>query len=81
MLKQRPIDQLFLVAKSGKNVSYGSEAWRPSWNLSDLYKADTVVKPYLVWGLKEDEIQVQEGSEKKDTDRQNDFAGTKLLDG
>ena len=27
--------------------------------------------------MKEDEIQVQEGSEKKDTDRQNDFAGTK----
>ena len=66
----RPIDQLFLVAKNGKNVSYGSEAWRPSWNLSDLYKADTVVKPYLVWGMKEDESE-------KDTDRQNDLAGAK----
>ena len=66
----RPIDQLFLVAKSGKNVSFGSEAWRPSWNLSDLYKADTVVKPYLVWGMKEDESE-------KDTDRQNDLAGAK----
>ena len=49
----RPLDQLFLVAKGDKNVCFGSEAWRPLWNLSDIYRAETVIKPYLEWGVRE----------------------------
>ena len=49
----RPLDQLFLVAKGDKNVCFGSEAWMPLWNLSDIYQAGTLMKPYTEWGEKE----------------------------
>ena len=55
----RPIDQLFLVAKSDRDTSFGTEEWKPVWNLSDLYKAQPQVKPYLVWDQQNDELELK----------------------